>query len=122
MGLWHGANWTYVIWGLYHACMIFIERLVKKLSFNKLQNPIIGWMVVTPIAMLGWIPFRAQSTNDVWIMFSKIVMPTKYLFFTMRENTYLITALLFVFATAAFILDKYSDKLKSKIAVPLFHF
>ena len=29
MGLWHGANWTFVFWGLYHASMIFLERKLK---------------------------------------------------------------------------------------------
>ena len=33
MGLWHGANWTFVFWGLYHATLIFIERKVYNI-FN----------------------------------------------------------------------------------------
>lgn len=111
MGLWHGANWTYVVWGVYHATMIFIERLIKKLSFNKLQTPAIGWLIVVPFAMLGWIPFRAQSVSDVMTMFSKVINPSAYLFITMRENTYLITALLFLFASVAFILDYYKQKM-----------
>ena len=32
MGLWHGANWTFVLWGIYHALLIFLYRQILNLN------------------------------------------------------------------------------------------
>lgn len=109
MGLWHGANWTFVFWGVYHATIIFIERKLKpfreKLPF--FNSKIIAWCITIPLAMLSWIPFRAYKLSDALIMMSKIFQPKAYLFKGMRENTYLITAILFLLVTlAAFLYDR----------------
>ena len=44
--------------------------------------------------MLGWIPFRAQTLADTFSMWTKLFFPSEYLWLGMRENVYLITALL----------------------------
>lgn len=114
MGLWHGANWTFVVWGLYHSLAVYLERLAHSLRFLKpLQTPVIGWLITFPIAMLGWIPFRALNVHDTFVLFSKILTPAAYLCYTFRENTYLVAFLLTVFTTLAFLLDSYSERIKS---------
>ncbi len=112
MGLWHGANWTFVFWGLYHAVLIFMER---NLSFIRKRLPsssknILGWAFTLPLAMLGWIPFRAQSMNDVFLMFQKIVNPFEYMSLGMRENVYIITVLMFLLTTGAYLAKTYLRK------------
>lgn len=95
MGLWHGANWTFLIWGLYHASVIAIYRLItiRPIHLSENLKKCVGWMVTLPIMMLGWIPFRAQSVQDTLILWSKIFNPSNYLWLGMRENTYIIAAL-----------------------------
>ncbi|MEM9820476.1 MAG: MBOAT family O-acyltransferase [Bacteroidota bacterium] len=109
MGLWHGANWTFVFWGIYHAVMIFMERQLT--SFRKktslFQKAVVGWMVTLPLAMLGWVPFRAQSIGDTLTMFSKIINPTEYWAISMRENVYLVTFLLLLFTTMSYLYTTY---------------
>ncbi len=66
-GLWHGANWTYVCWGIYHA-LLFIPLVLLNLH-KKYQNPIswkeIPQMVLTfVLVILGWIVFRTPSVAD----------------------------------------------------------
>lgn len=109
MGLWHGANWTFVIWGLYHALMVFIERELKVVrnKFPWLNGFWVGWMITLPLAMLSWIPFRANTVADTLIMFGKIVRPGAYTFYTMRENNYLIAALMMIFIIMTYIANKY---------------
>jgi alginate O-acetyltransferase complex protein AlgI len=98
MGLWHGASWTFVIWGLYHALWIFIFRVSEKLSVvrNFLLSPLRGFFVTLPIMMLGWIPFRAQTVGDTFSMWAKIFQPSEYTYLSMRENSYLIAAIILI--------------------------
>ena len=122
MGLWHGANWTFVFWGIYHAIMIFTERQLKPIReripfFN---TYLVGWMVTLPLVMLSWIPFRAKNMNDTIIMFGKIFNPVKYTFYTMRENNYIITALILVLILLNFGVNNYLEKRISQI--PLLSF
>jgi D-alanyl-lipoteichoic acid acyltransferase DltB (MBOAT superfamily) len=96
MGFWHGANWTFVFWGIYHATIIFLERKLRpvrdKIAFFNFK--IISWSITLFLAMLSWIPFRAKDLSDTFVMLKKIVTPSQYLYFTMRENNYLIAAVI----------------------------
>ncbi|MFL5763749.1 MAG: MBOAT family O-acyltransferase [Bacteroidia bacterium] len=122
MGLWHGANWTFIFWGVYHAGFVFIERIVDKFrkreelrrGFTRLLN----WMIVLPIAMLGWIPFRASNMHTVWAMYSKFFSFHQYKYLGMKENIYLICALLVLFASLSFLYKRYlSEKVKQLTAL-----
>ncbi len=62
-GLWHGANWTFVIWGAYHGVLLAMERMNHKRS--------LGWWLPRPLqmgftfmlVMVGWLLFRAPSLD-----------------------------------------------------------
>ncbi len=112
MGLWHGANWTFVIWGIYHSFMIYVERILKPLreKVSILKKPIVGWAITVPVAMLGWIPFRATSVKTTFIMYEKVLSPASYLSLAMRENTYLVTFLLFLLITVSYVYYTYIKK------------
>ena len=66
-GLWHGSNWTYVVWGLYHGVLIVIYNLLgikhtegrTPLYLKLLQGGITFFLVV-----IGWIIFRAETIGD----------------------------------------------------------
>lgn len=65
-GLWHGANWTYIIWGGIHGCALIIE---KKLGRNKGRGRSGGtWLLSVILIFLfcnfAWIFFRADSLED----------------------------------------------------------
>ena len=83
MGLWHGANWTFVFWGIYHSVFIFIERQFSKVSILKNRiSKLVGWFIVLPVIMLSWIPFRALNIGDTLVMYSKLFDWRNYLHFT----------------------------------------
>ncbi|HRI80647.1 MAG TPA: MBOAT family O-acyltransferase, partial [Cyclobacteriaceae bacterium] len=109
MGLWHGANWTFVVWGLYHASFIFIERKLRPLRdrFGFAGSYFLVWPVTLGLVMLSWIPFRANNLQDTFAMLSKVLQPSQYLFYTMRENTYIITALMLILVVMSYIADKF---------------
>jgi alginate O-acetyltransferase complex protein AlgI len=117
MGLWHGANWTFVFWGLYHATIIYVERSLKPLRdrFSILNTYFIGWAVTLPIVMLSWIPFRAKDLTSTFQMLGKVFNPANYTFYTMRENNYIITALLVILFIANYLINNYVEEMLKKV-------
>lgn len=68
-GLWHGANWTFVMWGLLHSLYYFAERWSK----DRIKLP--EWLarVVTFVAVtLAWVYFRAPSIGEANLIVSKL--------------------------------------------------
>lgn len=66
-GLWHGANWTFVVWGAIHGVAQVFERLVdKRLSvFRKNRiGAFLSWIVVFAFCSVAWVFFRANSIKD----------------------------------------------------------
>lgn len=74
-GLWHGAAWTYVLWGLYQGILLVLHRLwVGRVSFDR-TSPVgalstvkrfIGIALFFQIVCGGWLLFRASSVQQVW--------------------------------------------------------
>ncbi len=62
-GLWHGAEWTYVVWGALHALFLSMERIFKwtTLKFNSQFIRITAWLLVTVQVLVAWVFFRADS-------------------------------------------------------------
>lgn len=59
-GLWHGANWTFVVWGLFHGAFSFLEELIP--SLKKLPHVILH--VYTMLAVIvGFVIFRADTLS-----------------------------------------------------------
>ncbi len=61
-GFWHGANYTFIIWGMIHGCFLLIERFGFEKVLNKI--PVFAARIYTFfIAMLAWIAFKATNIN-----------------------------------------------------------
>ncbi len=61
-GLWHGANWTFVIWGLLHGLYLMVHRLWRWLSPVRLPRPA-AWALTFVCVMVAWVFFRAHSLD-----------------------------------------------------------
>lgn len=96
MGLWHGANWTFIFWGLYHATFIFVYRASERyrVQLPEVVRRVGGWGITLLVCMLSWVPFRAASIADAFGMFAILSHPGNYLWLGLRENNYLVAALL----------------------------
>jgi len=96
MGFWHGANWTFVLWGIYHASLIGIYRLSAPLRVRlpDMLRASLGWCVTLLFCMLSWVPFRARNIEDALGMYALLADPARYTWLGMRENVYLVAALL----------------------------
>jgi alginate O-acetyltransferase complex protein AlgI len=78
-GFWHGANWTFIIWGLFHALMFlpsFIVRSEKTGLKSSDSNPIlqIGNILLTFVLVtIGWVIFRANNLTHAFEYFKAMV-------------------------------------------------
>jgi alginate O-acetyltransferase complex protein AlgI len=81
-GLWHGANWTFVIWGLFHGLFLVIERigLARRLT----RIPVAARHIyLVLVVMTGWVFFRAETLASAVAMFRAMAggagqLPTAY--------------------------------------------
>ena len=72
-GLWHGAAWTFVIWGAIHAISRFATRKLERTEFyKKLVPKIFKQIIVFLLVSFAWIFFRATNINDAWLIVSRI--------------------------------------------------
>ena len=70
-GLWHGANWTFVLWGCWHGGLLAIERATGWSKFaRRLQ---ISHSLTLILVLLGWVMFRAASVGDAWVIYQGMV-------------------------------------------------
>lgn len=77
-GLWHGANWTFVCWGLYHAVILNIYNIFGIKTKREDEPKLVGWgghfwfnykdfariLLTFILAVFGWIIFRAESMSQ----------------------------------------------------------
>jgi len=72
-GLWHGAAWTFVLWGAVHAIGRFATRELERTAFYQQRVPRLAKQVfVFAIVMFAWIFFRAESIGDAWLIVARI--------------------------------------------------
>ena len=73
-GIWHGANWTFAIWGLLHALGVILTRGLERSSFYRERVPKVvkqAWVFV--YVCFAWIFFRAGSLSDALLIIDRIV-------------------------------------------------
>ena len=68
-GLWHGASWNFVLWGLWHGVFIILEDLLPK--GGKVRRAI-GHVTTPLIVLLGFVLFRADTLGDAGRIFSQM--------------------------------------------------
>ncbi len=62
-GLWHGASWSFVLWGLFHGLFLVVERLGLGRLLARLWRPLRhGYVILT--VMVGWVLFRAADLHQ----------------------------------------------------------
>ena len=72
-GLWHGAAWTFVLWGLAHGALVAVERLTGQHRATRARGLRIA--VVFALVTLLWLPFRAHDMDQVGQMLAALTRP-----------------------------------------------
>lgn len=141
-GLWHGANWTFVIWGALHALFLIAYIIWQPTRFNKMLStkmPVLlyqmtAWFVTFSVVCFAWIFFRAENIGKSWILvknvtkgwdvfISKIIQRQGFMFYFILGNLLKELILAVVFVIVLFVVDYYGNRyhsLRTKIhALPV---
>lgn len=61
-GLWHGAGWSFILWGLLHGFALVVQRIWGK--FNITMPKLLAWLLTFNFVNIAWVFFRAKSFDD----------------------------------------------------------
>ncbi|MGI5984218.1 MAG: MBOAT family protein [Clostridiales bacterium] len=67
-GFWHGANWTFLLWGLYYAVFLIIEKLYLLDALNRAPK-FIGHFYTILVAVCGWVLFQLNSLSECGVYY-----------------------------------------------------
>jgi alginate O-acetyltransferase complex protein AlgI len=122
-GLWHGASWSFVLWGAYHGLFLVLERgfLIKLYDrIGKIPSTIITFFIV----VIGWVFFRIEKLSDAIVFLERLfsfdlrnsISPSSefYTFFTL--------AVFFAFFTFLGKGQKIQDAIYFSKCSPKLHF
>ncbi len=75
-GLWHGANWTYLVWGCFHGFLLLTERFVMGRGLNKKILSFAKWPLTFGLVNLGWVFFRSPNLETAILWLKKALFLT----------------------------------------------
>lgn len=115
-GLWHGAGWTFVIWGGLHAIYYSIEQLtrwpkkLKRSGFGK----VLSMLIVLFFVLIAWVFFRADSLAQAVSILKVMLNPTMSGPLPLRRFTIITALVLFLAVTSELaVLLKINEKIKN---------
>ncbi len=65
-GLWHGANWTFVLWGAWHGGFLALERFLGQKKLWRPPPAILTIPKTMLVVVIGWVLFRAVNVGEAW--------------------------------------------------------
>ena len=71
-GIWHGANYTFILWGVFYGVIIVLERLFFKNWLDKNKVKPLNWLYTMLVVMLLWVFFRADSVGYAFAFIGKL--------------------------------------------------
>lgn len=99
-GLWHGASWSFILWGAYHGLFLVLERsFLSKFydTIGKLPSTIITFFIV----VIGWVFFRVEKISDAFVFLKRMFSFNfnQTLSFDLEFYTFFVIAGFFAFFT-----------------------
>ena len=113
-GIWHGANFTFIMWGVVYGLIQIIEKLflLKALNANKLK--FINWIYVMIITLLLFVVFRSNNIQEAFVIFSQYgKLESKYNVLSYISMKYIVTLIIAILSMG--VIQKIFGKLYEKI-------
>jgi alginate O-acetyltransferase complex protein AlgI len=74
-GLWHGAAWTFLAWGLYHGFFLVAERLAFGERRDAMERSAWRYCYALPVVIFGWVLFRSDTIEKAAAMWRQMLNP-----------------------------------------------
>lgn len=95
-GLWHGAQWNFVLWGLYHGAFLILERILPVRNTNSLIGNLLKHLYTLFVVCIGWILFRADDLTMAIAQLRQMFFPAGNGYWNFWEIVDPITFLIFI--------------------------
>jgi alginate O-acetyltransferase complex protein AlgI len=119
-GLWHGASWTFVLWGVYHGLLLVIQRLcpLPERLRSAWWQPV--WMLLTLLAVsMGWVLFRAKTFAAALAVFGGLFVPIQGTDLPIEQALIILTALTAILVGGYVATKVDLRKLQERLPVPV---
>ena len=114
-GLWHGAGWNFVLWGIYYGIFLVIERLIGRKENPSIFISLFGWIYTFIVVIIGWVLFRIESIDNAFDYISRMFafnFENNYVFIYNADFIlYFIFGLIFSFSAFIRPINTFQDKL-----------
>ena len=114
-GLWHGAGWNFIFWGVYYGIFLVLERLLVRKKNPTGPVVYLGWIYTCIVVVVGWVFFRLNNIGDAFRFVQKMFafdFNAKYLFVDQADfYLILVIGLFFSFCTLNGKIRNFSEQL-----------
>jgi hypothetical protein len=127
-GLWHGAAWTFIFWGLWHGFLLLLNQTLLKRFFppavaleeRSRTRDLLPMLLTFILVTLGWLLFRSQSMEQAWhILVSIVSLHGGIRPAVLRENAILVIMGIFAALQTVQLIKYFSISLQDLIPINL---
>lgn len=109
-GLWHGANWTFILWGLYYGCLLLLEKFFLREKLEKLPKPI-SHIYTLLVVLIGWVFFMSPNITTAFTTLGKMI-GIGATTFANNQAKFMLKSYFILFALAILLSTKVYDKIQ----------
>lgn len=109
-GLWHGANWTFILWGLYYGCLLLLEKFYLREKLEKLPKPI-SHIYTLLVVLIGWVFFMSSNITTAFTTLGKMI-GIGATTFANNQAKFMLKSYFILFALAILLSTKVYDKIQ----------
>lgn len=109
-GLWHGANWTFILWGLYYGCLLLLEKFFLREKLEKLPKPI-SHIYTLLVVLIGWVFFMSPNITTAFTTLEKMI-GIGATTFANNQAKFMLKSYFIVFVLAILLSTKVYDRIQ----------
>lgn len=109
-GLWHGANWTFILWGLYYGCLLLLEKFFLREKLEKLPKPI-SHIYTLLVVLIGWVFFMSPNITTAFTILGKMI-GIGATTFANNQAKFMLKSYFILFVLAILLSTKVYDKIQ----------
>lgn len=109
-GLWHGANWTFILWGLYYGCLLLLEKFFLREKLEKLPKPI-SHIYTLLVILIGWVFFMSPNITTAFTTLGKMISIGTTTFAN-NQVKFMLKSYFLLFVLAILLSTKVYDKIQ----------